>query len=101
MSFIRDFFKALANNPNVINDDELNAELNQFLQDNSESNKRVSFLERSMINSYESTNSKDNRQKIEKVAKDAVKKYKASNAGSSNKVEKSRESEEEVREIGE
>lgn len=96
MSFIGDFFKSLSNNPNVVNDEEINAELNQFLKDNSESSKRIAFLENNLIKSDDNS-----KRALEKTAKEAVKKYKSSGACSSNKVEKSHEEEKGSREIGE
>ena len=79
MGFIKDFFKSLANNPNVVNDEELDAELNHFLSENSESSKRVAFLEENVALDKDS---------LKNAAKTAVQKYKSSTSGSSNKVEK-------------
>ena len=93
MSFIGDFFKAIANNPNVVNDEEISAELNQFLKDNQESSKRIAFLESNMVKN------ENTKKQLERKAKEAVKKYKSSNSGSSNKVEKPHEKEEDSREI--
>ena len=79
MSFIKDFFKSLANNPNVVDDEQVEEELKHFLIENSESSKRVAFLEDSIAVDKDT---------LKKTAKQAVQKYKTSTSGSSNKVEK-------------
>lgn len=45
MGRFTDFFKALANNPNVIDDKFIENELAEFMQNNSDSAKRVSDME--------------------------------------------------------
>ena len=44
MSRIGDFFKALASNPNVVDDETVNKELEEFLAENNESVARVRNL---------------------------------------------------------
>ncbi len=96
MGFMRDFFNSLWENQNVVNDESVNEELNQFLIENSESQKRVSHLEREASNDDSFKASKAvKKEELEKSAREAVKKYKANNGGSSNKVEKSMDDEEE------
>ena len=93
MSFIGDFFKSLANNPNVVDDEQVQEELNQFLSENSESNKRVAFLEDSVAVDKDT---------LKKAAKQAIQKIKSNGSGSSNSVEKDeKEIEEPEKEIGE
>ena len=88
MSFIGDFFKAIANNPNVVDDDQVEEELNHFLNENIESSKRITSLENSVAIDKDS---------LKNVARKAMQKYKSSTSGSSNKVEKNMvEKEEEI-----
>ena len=68
MSFIGDFFKSLAVNPNVVDDEAIAAELNQFLSENSESNKRIAFLENNISLDKDS---------LKKAARKAIQKIKA------------------------
>ena len=55
----------LASNPNVVDDEAIDEELKQFLAENSESSKRVAFLE--------------NRLQVSATRKKPVEKYKAKN----------------------
>ncbi len=89
MSFIGDFFKNLATNPNVIDDEAIDRELEQFIAENSESNKRISFLENNISIDTDS---------LKKSAKAAVQKIKANGKVANSKVNK-KASEKEENEI--
>ena len=87
MGFIRDFVKSLWENPNVVDDEQVEQELNHFLSENSESSKRIAFLEDSVAVDKDT---------LKKAARQAVQKFKSSTSGSSNKVERAgKENEEE------